>query len=539
MSLDLSIFQDPDLSDDHLGHLLDEQAPRNEAFHQRLWNYYRNPLVPASAFGGATNENSRPYFLAQEVGLPARITGVQRNPAAGECLTDLRRKEVVIENDIAWRVQTMVDFLFGQAPSIRSLADDPARAERIEQTLAALFDANGGLSLLQEMALFGSVYGFVDIALRIPADWSARRLSVASLRAPSAPADAPAGPSPAGQPGASLQSSSADQDVAGDSAGARSKPDMERVVQRARMLRLETVEAPRILPILAEDDYRRCRYWVQRFFVRRNRPEPARRGWRRRGRVEAAPQEVEVVEIIGPRHWQRYEDRRLVAQGPNEMGRIPVVHIQNQPLAGQYAGLSDVEPLIPLQDELNTRLSDRAHRVTYQSFRMYLGKGIEDFLERPVAPGQMWATQNLQAGIEEFGTDSGSPSEDVHIDQVRQALDKTSGVTPLAAGLLRDNLGHLSSATALKVVLSGLLAKTQRKRLTYGEGIARIADLALDWLDRTGVLPTRPSERRIELHWPSPLPEDESRRLRDAQLKRQLGVPADRILAELGYGEQD
>ena len=43
----------------------------------------------------------------------------------------------------------------------------------------------------------------------------------------------------------------------------------------------------------------------------------------------------------------------------------------------RFEGLSDVEPLISLQDELNTRLCDRANRVTMQSFRMWLGKGID------------------------------------------------------------------------------------------------------------------------------------------------------------------
>jgi hypothetical protein len=169
---------------------------------------------------------------------------------------------------------------------------------------------------------------------------------------------------------------------------------------------------------------------------------------------------------------------------------------------------------------------------------MYLGKGIDDFLERPVGPGQMWATQNLNASIEEFGSDNGSPSEDVHIDQVRQALDKVSGVTPLAAGLIRGNVGNLTSATALKVLLSGLLAKTARKQLTYSAGLQRLAELALAWLDLTGVLPTSPKDRRIEVHWGNPLPNDEGEQLRNAQIKAQLGVPADRIFTELGYDRQ-
>jgi hypothetical protein len=169
---------------------------------------------------------------------------------------------------------------------------------------------------------------------------------------------------------------------------------------------------------------------------------------------------------------------------------------------------------------------------------MYLGKGIDDFLERPVGPGQMWATQNLDASIEDFGSDSGSPSEDAHIDQVRQAMDKVSGVTPVAAGLIRDNIGNLTSATALRVLLSGLLAKNARKQLTYAAGLQRITELALHWLNIVGVLPTAPEDRRIELHWPNPLPIDEGEKLRNAQIKAQLGVPTERLLVELGYDRQ-
>lgn len=307
----------------------------------------------------------------------------------------------------------------------------------------------------------------------------------------------------------------------------------------ARTIRLETVEAPRILPIQAEDDYRRLRYWVQRFEQRTCRMSSSRRSWYRVSPAGRSPQTLEVVEVLSAAWWQRYEDRVLVAEGPNALGRIPVAHVQNVATPGSYAGLSDVEPLIPLQDELNTRLSDRAHRVTYQSFKMYLGKGIDSFLERPIGPGQMWSTQNPAASIEEFGSDDGSPSEEAHIEQIRQALDKASGVTPLAAGLIRGEIGNLSSATALRVVLSGLLARTARKRLTFGAGLVRIADMALDWMNRTGAYPTQPEDRKIEIHWPGALPADDAEQLRNAQIKQSLGVSPKRILAELGYAEED
>jgi hypothetical protein len=157
--------------------------------------------------------------------------------------------------------------------------------------------------------------------------------------------------------------------------------------------------------------------------------------------------------------------------------------------------------MIPIQDELNTRLSDRANRITMQSFKMYLGKGIDGFTSVPIAPGRMWATDNTEAEVIEFGGDTKSPSEDRHIIELREAMDKVSGVTPIAAGAIRGRIGHLTSAAALRVTMMALLAKTQRKRLTYGQAIARMCELSLAWLDRAGLFPTSPDERQVEIEW--------------------------------------
>lgn len=539
MAFELGNFNDPELSSEYVTYLIDQKSPGTIEHYGKLWDYFRNPLTPAAAVAAnATNASSRPYFQAQEAGLPPRITGIQRNLAAGEQMTDLRRKEVVIENEIAWRIHTMVDFLFGKPPAIRSLAADANLADTIEQVITAMLEANGGIAMFQEFAMLGAVYGFVDIALRIPADISVHSMPLTSGYLPTAAAGQ-------SRPGTSNDNSDAARNAPEDTgrtlSRARSETEVNRAVATARILSLETIEAPRVLPILEEDDYRQTRYWVQCYHKHPARLADRKRPWynfgvgSRSGDTQAM---VEVVEIVGQNWWQRYEDRLLVAEGPNILGRLPLVHIQNVSLPGTYAGLSDVEPLIPLQDELNTRLSDRAHRVTYQSFKMYLGKGIDDFLDRPVGPGQMWATQNPDANIEEFGSDSGSPSEASHIEDVRLALDKVSGVPPLASGILNGNVGNLTSATALKVVLSGLLARTAKKRLTYGVGIQQIVELALAWLDVAGVLKTRPEDRRIEIHWPNSLPVDETEQLRNAQIKVQLGVPGERILAELGYDRQ-
>jgi hypothetical protein len=226
-----------------------------------------------------------------------------------------------------------------------------------------------------------------------------------------------------------------------------------------------------------------------------------------------------VTEIISATAWQRYENKQLIGEGELPWGFLPAVHIQNIAQPYYYEGLSDVEPLIPLQDELNTRLSDRASRITFQSFKMYLGKGIEGFEDRPISPGRMWYTDNAEATIEEFGGDAATPSEDMHIAEIREAMDKTSGVTPLVAGVLKNKLGNLTSAVALRLTLMGMLSKTERKRFTYGESLKKVCKMVLDILDKANIYRTSGAEREIDIIFPSPLPENMMEKLKEAEIK--------------------
>ena len=147
----------------------------------------------------------------------------------------------------------------------------------------------------------------------------------------------------------------------------------------------------------------------------------------------------------------------------------------------------------------------------------------------------MWATDNPDASVQTFGSDGPNPSEDAHINEIREALDKISGVTPVAAGLLRGKIGNLTSAVALRVTLIALLARTERKRGSLGLTLAALCRRVLEILDAAGILPTAPAEREVEINWPSAIPENTLERLNEAQLKVTLGVPRSVVLAELGY----
>lgn len=456
-----------------LDRLIDRHVAEELPRQNKRWRYYQNPPVR----GGAGP------MPAQAQGLPDRL-----RPTHG------RSREVVIENDIAWRVHTLVDFMFGKSVELMPHNSDPERGKLIHRFLTSVIEVNGGTNLLQDIAVLGTVYGHVDLMLRVRGG----------------------GPFNLADP-----------------------------VDAASRFVIEPVDARRGVPVLAADDYRRLEGYVLRVAS----PGKVDRSLinRVKGRIlgdTASPTQRKTHRL---QVWDAHQvvdlvqdpsgGYRKIGSARNRLGRVPIVHIQNIPLPLSYSGLSEVEPLIPLQDELNTRLSDRANRITMQAFKMYLGKGIEQFTERPVGPAQMWQTDNLDASIQEFGGDADSPSETAHIADIRDALDKTSGVSPVAAGVMRNKVGNLSSQNAVRLVLMGLLARVERKRVTYGAGLQRLCEMVLHAADVYGVLPNNPDERRIRIDWPNPIPESQQEQFEMARSKIALGVPKQVVLNELGYGD--
>ena len=125
--------------------VIDEHRRRALPRYNLFWSYYRNAMEVTGRAGART----RPYRLAHEATLPFR---------SGDDDPDTRlRRQSVIENDIAWRIHAMIDFIFGKPLTIRSQAADPHLRARIDAILHAAWDHSGGLALMQDCALLAHV----------------------------------------------------------------------------------------------------------------------------------------------------------------------------------------------------------------------------------------------------------------------------------------------------------------------------------------------------------------------------------------------
>jgi hypothetical protein len=336
---------------------------------RRLWAYFKNPMRVCGTTDGGPAGSERPYRQAQEWGLPPRITGVcsGHEPFANSAEATLSRKEVVIENDIAWRIDTMVDYLFGKPLVISSAAPDPARRDRIGKLLRMILANSGGIGFLQQLALFGSVYGYVDVLVKAvpctdPAASRANGCGTAALgeapvtqaiaggNAKSSPdgqrtseTQVGAGPAPQTEPPASAGGGSPAPGIDGQRQNTGADTGEDALLQRvARMIRLEIVEPARALPLLSCEDYRVVETYGQVWEKEKTSAAATgqsalKSGWwdRFRGmlngdqgapfRLAAKRNQIQVVELISADAWSRFEDGKVVASGRNSLGELPLV----------------------------------------------------------------------------------------------------------------------------------------------------------------------------------------------------------------------
>src|SRR5436190_20801360 len=94
--LALEPFRDIPLDEALLNLLIDEHESITLPRLERLWRYYRNPLAEPDLNGGSSGPP------AQHVGLPERLLNIIQLHR-----DDRFTREIVIENDIGWRIHTL------------------------------------------------------------------------------------------------------------------------------------------------------------------------------------------------------------------------------------------------------------------------------------------------------------------------------------------------------------------------------------------------------------------------------------------------
>lgn len=241
-----------------------------------------------------------------------------------------------------------------------------------------------------------------------------------------------------------------------------------------------------------------------------------------------------------------YIDNELVEEIPNILREINIVQIKNIPLAGESRGQSDLKSIIPLQKELNAKVTDVSDIVNYHSAPITIIQGAKSKnLEKGAK--KVWGGLPKDAKVYNLELNSDLNASNNFISTIKTAIHELSN-TP------EDSLGGKSAISnttgvALQIKYAPLLEKTWLKRQTYGGGIKDVCRLVIKLLRVKGsdeerrllndLMATSEGIKKvfdITVTFPDPLPKDEMVQLQIIAQKMNLGLEEpEGALIELGY----
>lgn len=262
--------------------------------------------------------------------------------------------------------------------------------------------------------------------------------------------------------------------------------------------------------------------------------------------IEGKPVARMYKEVVTRDTISYYIDNDLVEEIPNIMREINIIQIKNIPLAGESRGQSDLKSIIPLQKELNAKVTDVSDIINYHSAPITIIQGAKSKnLEKGAK--KVWGGLPKDAKVYNLELNSDLNASNSFISSIKTAIHELSN-TP------EDSLGGKSAVSnttgvALQIKYAPLLEKTWLKRQTYGGGIKDVCRLVIKLLRVKGsdeerkllndLMATSEGIKKvfdITVTFPDPLPKDEMVQLQIIAQKMTLGLEEpEGALTDLGY----
>ena len=177
------------------------------------------------------------------------------------------------------------------------------------------------------------------------------------------------------------------------------------------------------------------------------------------------------IEEIHPNKIVEYYEGEEPRERRNDLGEIPLVHIPNEKVPGEYSGLGDLDGIIDLQRELNEKMTDISDVVNYYGSPVTVITGASARnLER--GPKALWSGLPEKARVETLEMGGDLPASSKYVDFVRQAMFDVANIPETSLG--RTQTVADTHAAALEVAYQPLVEATRRKASNYSRGFERI-----------------------------------------------------------------
>ena len=299
-------------------------------------------------------------------------------------------------------------------------------------------------------------------------------------------------------------------------------------------------QTPRVAPVhpgslratVAPDDPRRIVAIEQRYSLDRTGAETLFGDVARLLQNE----QIEARELWTADRWRVTLGGQLVRDEANPYGWIPYLVLANDPPAHSLWGISDLDDLADLCQELNRRMSVLARVLELSGAPIAVLENVDSAEGIVVGPGATWELpEGAKAYLLDLLSGGGVGLHVQYVDLLYRALHDLSETPRTAFG----DAGRMLSGAALEVEIQPLVQRVRRRRRRWDELYrARNARL-LDLLERFGGVEIG-GLRQSTAIWPPVLPSDVDTTARTAALLVGQGISSKRTaLATLGFADPE
>lgn len=221
-----------------------------------------------------------------------------------------------------------------------------------------------------------------------------------------------------------------------------------------------------------------------------------------------------------------YEGQNEVDHMDNPYGFIPFVQIKNFPIAGRTRGVGDLDDIIPLNVELNTKQSDVSEVIDYHSAPITLVYGAKiGNLEK--GANKVWGGLPKDAKVENLSLQGDLIASNNYVQTVKTAMCEIAGIPETVLGGAKAISN--TSGVALQYMNLPLIERTRVKRQCSQKGIQQINKMIL-FIGLAEGLIEKPNDISMkdfvfnEVEIPDTLPKDELIELQRIREEMGLGL---------------
>jgi len=262
--------------------------------------------------------------------------------------------------------------------------------------------------------------------------------------------------------------------------------------------------------------------------------------------AEGTRQVYTFTEILTDENIQQFINDELIDEYQNVLGSVPIIHIANVSISSSPWGQSDIYDIIPLNRELNEKMTEVSDIINYHAAPVTIITGAKaSQLER--GPKKVWAGLPKDAqvfNLESRGEMAGALE---YIQFLKRTMHEITGIPEAALGQFQPVSN--TSGVALAIQYQPLMNRYKMKKIHFTKGLERINELIIrtavvfrpDMLvynplkaakpERDNLLqldPADPVTYKTTCHWPDPLPVDVLIKLNEVQAKMGLGLESKR-----------